>query len=194
MEQVFKSLLRSKERPTLPTFNSMIINYGKARLKERPESKMTDMKYTLSFITYESLVMMYGFCDCVSRAREIFDGIVDSRKEIKVSTLNAMLEVYCINGLPMEANRLFDNATNIGVVPDSSTYKLLYKAYTKADMKDHVQKLVKDMERDGIVPNKRFFLEALEAFGFLPSNPGSVQATRRGRPESNAKTAVNLIN
>ena len=59
MEQVFKSLLRSKERPTMPTFNSMIINYGKARLREKAEDafkKMKDMGYTPSFITCESLI------------------------------------------------------------------------------------------------------------------------------------------
>ncbi|XP_007048085.2 PREDICTED: pentatricopeptide repeat-containing protein At4g39620, chloroplastic [Theobroma cacao] len=195
MEQVFKSLLRSKQKPTLPTFNSMIINYGKARLKEKAEhvfKKMTDMKYVPSFITYESLIMMYGFCDCVSRAREIFDGIVNSGKEMRVSTLNAMLEVYCRNGLHMEADRLFENAHKMGVIRDSSTYKLLYKAYTKANMKDLMQKLVKQMEKDGIVPNKRFFLEALEAFGSLPASPDSVSATIGDRPEKSAKTDVEV--
>ncbi|XP_030975257.1 pentatricopeptide repeat-containing protein At4g39620, chloroplastic [Quercus lobata] len=176
MEQVFKSLLRSKERPTLPTFNSMIINYGKARLREKAEyvfQKMRDMGYTPSFITCESLILMYGFCDCVSRAREIFDGMVQSGKGMKVSTLNVMLDVYCMNGLPMEANMLFENAKGIGVIPNSSTYKLLYKAYTKANTKELLQKLLKNMDRDGIVPNKRFFLEALGAFGSLPASAES---------------------
>ncbi|GAV71737.1 PPR domain-containing protein/PPR_2 domain-containing protein, partial [Cephalotus follicularis] len=101
MEQVFKSLLRSKEKPTLPTFNSMILNYGRARLKEKSEDifkKMIDMRYTPNFITYESLITMYGFCDCVSRARETFDRLVGSGGETKVSTLNTMLDVYCMNG------------------------------------------------------------------------------------------------
>ncbi|XP_010531412.1 PREDICTED: pentatricopeptide repeat-containing protein At4g39620, chloroplastic [Tarenaya hassleriana] len=174
MEQVFRSLLRSKERPTLPTFNSMIINYGKARLREKAElvfKKMNDMKYRASFITYECLITMYGYCDCVSKAREIFDEIVQSEKELKVSTLNAMLEVYCLNGLHHEAHELFQNARASRVCPDASTYKLLYKAYTKANMKELVQTLMKQMEKDGVVPNKRFFLEALEAFG--STLPGS---------------------
>uniref|UniRef100_A0A5B7BBU5 Putative Tetratricopeptide repeat (TPR)-like superfamily protein isoform 1 n=1 Tax=Davidia involucrata TaxID=16924 RepID=A0A5B7BBU5_DAVIN len=178
MEQVFKSLLRSKEKPTLPTFNSMITNYGKARLREKAEfvfRKMTDMGYAPSFITYECLIMMYGFCDCISMAREIFDGMVASGKEMKVSTLNAMLGVYCMNGLPMEADMLFENARNNGVFPDSSTYKLLYKAYTKANTKELLQKLLAHMDRDGIIPNKRFFLDALGAFGSLPANPESAR-------------------
>lgn len=180
MEQVFKSLLHSKERPTLPTFNSMIINYGKARLRDKAEyafKKLKDMRYTPSFITYESLIMMYGFCDCVSRAREIFDGMVESGNEMKVSTLNAMLDAYCVNGLPTEANILFESAKDLGVIPDSSTYKLLYKAYTKANTKELLQKLLKHMDKDGIVPNKRFFLEALGAFGSLPANRESASAT-----------------
>ncbi|KAK9230584.1 hypothetical protein WN944_023556 [Citrus x changshan-huyou] len=167
MEQVFKSLMHSKEKPTLPTFNSMIINYGKARLQGKAEyvfQKMTAMKYTPSFITYECIITMYGYCDNVSRAREIFDELSKSGKDMKVSTLNAMLEAYCMNGLPMEADLLFENSHNMGVTPDSSTYKLLYKAYTKANMKELVQKLLKHMEQNGIVPNKRFFLEALETF------------------------------
>ncbi|OWM82270.1 pentatricopeptide repeat-containing protein At4g39620, chloroplastic isoform X2 [Punica granatum] len=168
MEQVFKSLLRSKEKPTLPTFNSMIINYGKARLRERAEhtfKRLTDMKYTPNFITYESLIMMYGFCDSVSSSRDVFDGLMRSGKEIRVSTLNAMLDVYCMNGLPEEADRLFERVRGFGVVPDATTYKLLYKAYTKANKKELVEKLLRHMDRDGIVPNKRFFLETLEVSG-----------------------------
>ncbi|CAK9148767.1 unnamed protein product [Ilex paraguariensis] len=175
MEQVFKSLLHSKERPTLPTFNSMITNYGKARLRERAEfvfQKMTDMRYTPNFITYECLIMMYGYCDCVSRARDTFDDVIETQKEKKVSTLNAMLDVYCMNGLPMEADMLFESACTTKTFRiDSSTYKLLYKAYTKADMKELLQKLMAQMDRDGIIPNKRFFLDALGAFGSSLTDP-----------------------
>lgn len=123
------------------------------------------MKYTPNFITYESLITMYGYCDSVSSARDVFDGLVKSGKVVKVSTLNAMLDVYCMNGLPEEADVLFEHMQGLGVVPDSTTYKLLYKAYTKSNKKDLVEKLLKHMDRDGIVPNKRFFLEALEVFG-----------------------------
>lgn len=174
MEQVFKSLLRSKERPTLPTFNSMITNYGKARLREKAElvyQKMTDMKYSPNFITKECLIIMYGYCDCISKAREIYDGMVESEKEIKVSSLNAMLDVYCRNSLPTEADALFEIARSSRVCRiNSSTYKLLYKAYTKADMNELLTKLLKHMDKDGIIPNKRFFLDALGAFGSSKAN------------------------
>ncbi|KAK6125759.1 hypothetical protein DH2020_040499 [Rehmannia glutinosa] len=169
MEQVFKSLLRSKEKPTLPTFNSMITNYGKARQREKADlvfQKITDMGYKPSFVTYECLISMYGYCDCVSKARDIFDQMTESEKEKKVSTLNAMLDVYCMNGLPMEADMLFESVRTTGMFSvDSSTYKLLYKAYNKADMKELIGKLLKYMDKDGIIPNKRFFLDALGAFG-----------------------------
>lgn len=181
MEQVFKSLLRSKEKPTLPTFNSMITNYGKARLREKADlvyQKMIEMGYKPSFITYECLIMMYGYCDYVSRAREIFDQMVESGREKKVSTLNAMLDVYCKNSLPMEADMLFESARASRMLPvDSTTYKLLYKAYTKADMKELVEKLLVCMDKDGIVPNKRFFLDALGALG--SSSPSKKLASRK---------------
>ncbi|KAL0291732.1 UNVERIFIED_CONTAM: Pentatricopeptide repeat-containing protein PPR5, chloroplastic [Sesamum calycinum] len=180
MEQVFKSLLRSKEKPTLPTFNSMITNYGKARLREKADlvfQKMTEMGYKPSFITYECLIMMYGYCDCISRARDIFDQMAESEKEKKVSTLNAMLDVYCRNALPMEADMLFESARRSRMFAvDSSTYKLLYKAYTKADMKELIEKLLMYMDKDGIIPNKRFFLDALGAVG---SSPSSKKSTRK---------------
>ncbi|CAI9777627.1 unnamed protein product [Fraxinus pennsylvanica] len=180
MEQVFKSLLRSKHKPTLPTFNSMITNYGKARLREKAElafQKMIDMGYKPNFITYECLITMYGYCDYVSRAREIFQQVVES-EEKKVSTLNAMLDVYCMNGLPMEADMLFESAHTSRLFPiDSSTYKLLYKAYTKADMKEPLQKLLTCMDRDGIIPNKRFFLDALGAIGSSRENQKSNRKT-----------------
>ncbi|XP_057544763.1 pentatricopeptide repeat-containing protein At4g39620, chloroplastic-like [Amaranthus tricolor] len=167
MEQVFKSLLHSKEKPTLTTFNSMIVNYGRARLREKAESvfkKISSMGYTPNYITYESMIIMFGLCDSVSRARDIFDRIVAS-KELKVSTLNAMLDVYCSNNLPMEADVLLGSAKDFGVHPELSTYKLLYKSYTKGNMKDLLQKLLRHMDQDGIVPNKKFFLESLGAFG-----------------------------
>ncbi|XP_024961313.1 pentatricopeptide repeat-containing protein At4g39620, chloroplastic-like isoform X1 [Cynara cardunculus var. scolymus] len=157
MEQVFKSLLRSKERPTLSTFNSMITNYGKARLRGKADlvfQKITDMGYTPNFITYECMIMMYGCCDCVSRAREIYDKMIESEKIVKVSTLNVMLNVYCLNGLTMEADRLFETACSSEMFRvDSSTYKLLYKSYTKANMKELLQKLMKHMDRDGTHEN-----------------------------------------
>lgn len=190
MEQVFKSLSHSKEKPTLPTFNSMISNYGKARLREKAEfvyQKMTSMGYTPSFVTYESLINMYGICDCVSRAREIFDQVAASGKEVKVSTLNAMLDVYLMNGLPTEADLLFENAIKIGL-PDSSTYKLLYNAYTKANMKELMQKLLKHMDKDGIIPNKRFFLGALGALGSSPAKPKSSTKTGMSRQKDSART------
>ncbi|KAI3848624.1 hypothetical protein MKX03_010334 [Papaver bracteatum] len=197
MEQVFKSLLRSKEKPTLPTFNSMITNYGKARLREKAETmyqKMTDMGYTPSFVTYESLITTYGYCDCVSRAREIFDSMVESGKEVPVSTLNAMLDAYCMNGLPAEADVLFDNVCSKRLLPQASTYKLLYKAYTKANIKELIDKLLKRMDKDGIVPNKTFFLEALGVFGSSGSgsesnnkSPGSVSKQIKSRSESTSR-------
>lgn len=76
----------------------------------------------------------------------------------------------------MQADALFDNLHDLKVTPDLSTYRLLYKAYTKVNMKDLVQKLLKRMERDGIVPNKRFFLEALETFGSKMASPESASA------------------
>ncbi|XP_049391882.1 pentatricopeptide repeat-containing protein PPR5 homolog, chloroplastic [Solanum stenotomum] len=174
MEQVFKSLLQSKEKPTIPTFNSMITNYGKARLREKSElvlEKMIDLGYKPSYITYECLIVMYGHCDCVAKARELFDRVIESETEKKASTLNSMLDAYCMNGLPMEAHLLFESIHSAKAFPiDSSTYKLLYKAYTKADMKELVQKLLTCMDEDGIIPNKKFFLDALGAFGSAPTN------------------------
>ncbi|XP_016171001.1 pentatricopeptide repeat-containing protein At4g39620, chloroplastic [Arachis ipaensis] len=164
MEQVFKSLLKSKQKPTLPTFNSMILNYGKARLKEKAENvfrKMTDMGYEPSFVTHESLIYMYGYCDCISKARDLFEGLIESKAQIKPSTLNAMLDAYCINGLPLEADSLLERAISLQVFPDASTYKLLYRAYTKANLKELLDKLLKHMDRNGIIPNKKFFLDAL---------------------------------
>ncbi|KAD5962078.1 hypothetical protein E3N88_13551 [Mikania micrantha] len=169
MEQVFKSLLRSKERPVVSTFNSMITNYGKARLREKAEAifqKITDMGYAPNFITYECMIMMYGCCGCVSKARGVYDNMIAAEKHVKVSTLNAMLNVYCMNGLAVEADKLFETACNCNngmFHVDSSTYKLLYKSYTKGNMTELVQKLLKHMDRDGVVPNKRFFLDALGA-------------------------------
>ncbi|KAH0940428.1 hypothetical protein HID58_000065 [Brassica napus] len=179
---LFKDLDMSAVSPDVYTFNGVMDAYGKNGMIKEMESaewvfeKMNDMNYAPSFITYECMIMMYGYCGCVSRAREVFEEVVESERVLKASTLNAMLEVYCLNGLHMEADKLFHNASGFRVHPDASTYKLLYKAYTKADMKEHVQMLMKKMEKDGIVPNKRFFLEALEAFG--SRLPGSDSAMR----------------
>lgn len=191
MEQVFKSLLRSKEKPTLPTFNSMILNYGKARLKDKAENvfkNMTDMGYTPSFVTHESLIYMYGLCDCVSKATELFDGLVESKVPIKVSTLNAMLDVYCINGLPQEADSFFVRARSIKIFPDATTYKLLYKAYTKSNSKELLDKLLKQMDKDGIIPNKRFFVDALDAVESLPTNSESDSKSPQEFAKSQQKT------
>ncbi|GJN22291.1 hypothetical protein PR202_gb09846 [Eleusine coracana subsp. coracana] len=197
MEQVFKSLQRSKERPTHPTFNSMITNYGKARLREKAEyvlDKMQELGYKPNYVTQECLIMMYAHCDCVSRAR-VFDELVSSQNNVSLSSLNAMLEAYCMNGLHVEADRLLDTAIQKGFIPSGSTYKLLYKAYTKANNKDLVQQLLKRMNKQGIVPNKKFFLDALEAFGTSERKPRTLpSANSAGEPSTdsvaNSETAT----
>ncbi|KAG2661611.1 pentatricopeptide repeat-containing protein PPR5, chloroplastic [Panicum virgatum] len=190
MEQVFKSLLRSKERPTHPTFNSMITNYGKARLREKAESvlgKMEELGFKPNYVTQECLIMMYAHCDCVSRARQIFDELVNSQNKVHLSSLNAMLDAYCMNCLHTEADRLLDTALQKGVVPSGSTYKLLYKAYTKVNDKVLVQKLLERMNKQGIVPNKKFFLDALEAFGTSERKPRtSSAANNASKPSANS--------
>ncbi|KAK7273371.1 hypothetical protein RIF29_14420 [Crotalaria pallida] len=155
MEQVFKSLMRSKEKPSLPTFNSMILNYGKARY--------------------------------------LFDGLVESHGRIRVSTLHAMLDVYCINGLPQEADSLFESTRSIKVLSDSSMYKLLYKAYTKANSKELLDKLLINMDKDGIISNKRFFMDALGAIGSLPAKSGSNStAANSNNPQDLAKAQLEM--
>jgi pentatricopeptide repeat protein len=196
MEQVFKSLLRSKESPTLPTFHCMIINYGKARLREKAEllvEKMADLGYKPNHVTRECLITMYGYCGNVSKAREVFNELLASGQwEIQVSSLNAMLDAYCINGVPSEASELLNDVVRKGfVVPNLSTYKLLYKAFTKATRKDLVDVLLKRMDEQGIVPNKKFFLDALEAFGSAPdSNTDSSRAVRKSGSVKDSSSQV----
>ncbi|KAJ0693450.1 putative pentatricopeptide repeat-containing protein PPR5 [Helianthus annuus] len=132
------------------------------------------MGYAPNFITYECIIMMYG-CDCVSKARGMYGNMIGTEKHLKVSTLNTMLNVYCLNSLPVEADKSFETACNSGMFRiNSLTYKLLYKSYTKANMTDLIQKLLKHVDRDGIVPNKRFFLEALGALGSSRANQDAI--------------------
>ena len=58
MEQVFKSMLLSKENPTLSTFSSMITNYGKATLMKKAEldyRKITTLGHEPNKVTYVKL-------------------------------------------------------------------------------------------------------------------------------------------
>ncbi|MFS7888602.1 hypothetical protein Hanom_Chr00s000001g01597141 [Helianthus anomalus] len=43
-------------------------------------------------------------------------------------------------------------------------------------MTDLIQKVLKHMDRDGIVPNKRFFLEALGALGSSRADQDAITA------------------
>lgn len=56
--------------------------------------------------------MMYGYCGSVSRAKETFEEVGESERVLKVSTLNTILEVYCLNGLHVEVDKLFHNASS----------------------------------------------------------------------------------
>ena len=58
-----------------------------------------------------------------------------------------MLEAYCTICWPLEADFLFESSHKMRVTPASSTYKLLYKAYAKANIEELIQKLVKHMEQ-----------------------------------------------
>ncbi|GJN29397.1 hypothetical protein PR202_gb17621 [Eleusine coracana subsp. coracana] len=66
---------------------------------------------------------------------------------------------------------IVDTAIQKGFILSGSTYKLLYKVYTKANNTDLVQQLLKRMNKQGIVPNKKFFLDAWEASGNSERKP-----------------------
>ncbi|MCD7462579.1 hypothetical protein HAX54_048830 [Datura stramonium] len=130
MEHVLSRMKSYQLKPDIITFNILIDSYGK-------KQEFQKMEQVASYITYECLIVMYGHCDCVSKQEILFDRVMESEKEKKVSTLNSMLDTYCMNGLPVEAHVLFESIHSAKSFPiDSSTYKLLYKAYTKADMKE----------------------------------------------------------
>ena len=95
--------------------------------------------------------------------------MIDAKISIHISSLHALPEVYCNNGLLDEVDLLFDSARTIGVEPRASTYKLLYKAYTKSKETKFIEKLLKSMDASGVIPNKKF-LEALVAHSSRQSN------------------------
>ena len=131
--------------------------------------KMTSLGHEPGVVTYECLILAYGHCGYVTKAREVFSEMIDAKISIQISTLHALLEVYCNNGLLDEADLLFDSAHTIGVEPHASTYKLLYKAYTKAKETKFIEKLLKSMDASGVIPNKKF-LEGLGSHCSRQSN------------------------
>jgi pentatricopeptide repeat protein len=153
---------------------------------------MEELGFKPNYVTQECLITLYAYCDCVSKAQQIYDELVSTQSTVPLSSLNAMLDAYCMNRLPMEADRLLDSAIEKGIVPNASTYKLLYKAYTRANHKMLVQKLLQRMNKQGIVPNKKFFLDALEAFGNSANRPRRVQAPNPAREPSRG-SASNFV-
>ncbi|KAK4382029.1 Pentatricopeptide repeat-containing protein, chloroplastic [Sesamum angolense] len=176
MELVLSRMKSNQIKPDIITFNLLIDAYGRKQEFDKMEQVFKSLlrsKEKPTLPTFNSMITNYG----KARLREKADLMAESEKEKKVSTLNAMLDVYCRNALPMEADMLFESARRSRMFSvDSSTYKLLYKAYTKADMKEPIEKLLMYMDKDGIIPNKRFFLDALGAVG---SSPSSKKSTRK---------------
>ncbi|XP_044469693.1 pentatricopeptide repeat-containing protein At4g39620, chloroplastic-like [Mangifera indica] len=174
MEDILSRMKRARCKPDIITFNLLIDSYGKKQAFDKIEQVFKSLSHSRenpTLPTFNSMIINYGKARLRGKAEDIFLKMADMKYKRSFITYESLITI-----LPVEADALFDNLHDLKVTPDLSTYRLLYKAYTKVNMKYLVQKLLKRMERDGIVPNKRFFLEALETFGSKMASPESASA------------------
>ncbi|KAH9669923.1 pentatricopeptide repeat-containing protein [Citrus sinensis] len=118
--------------------NTVMDEYGKRGMIKEMESVLSRMKST-------------GVNLILSKAYDKIERLFKSSMRFKEKPT-----------LPTFTDFLFESSHKMRVTPALSTYKLLYKAYAKANIEELMQKLVKHMEQNGIVLNKRFVLEALK--------------------------------
>ncbi|MCD9645647.1 hypothetical protein HAX54_034692 [Datura stramonium] len=83
--------------------------------------------------------------------------------------------------------------------PSIVTYNILLRAFAQAKNVEQElgQKLLTCMDKSGIIPNKKFFLDALEAFGSAPANQKAVGDNKglskhRGRKSEKKKSGLEL--
>ncbi|XVE86695.1 hypothetical protein DITRI_Ditri18aG0054700 [Diplodiscus trichospermus] len=185
MESVLSQMKSNQCKPDIITFNVLIDSYGKKQEFDKMEQVFKSLlrsKEKPTLPTFNSMIINYGKAQLKERAENVFKKMIDLKYTPSFITYESLIMMYgfcdCVSG----AREIFDGIVDSGK-----------EAYTKANMKDLLQKLVKQKETDGIVPNKRFLLEALEAFGSLPASPDSVSTTTGGKPENTAKAEVEVI-
>ncbi|CAI9777622.1 unnamed protein product [Fraxinus pennsylvanica] len=169
---LFSEMRNSGCRPDTSVYNALITAHLHSRDKSKALAKalgyfdkMKGMERCKpSVVTYNILLRAFAQAKNVDQVNVLFKDLNESIMAPDIFTFNGVMDAYGKNGMIREME-LFPI--------DSSTYKLLYKAYTKADMKELLQKLLTCMDRDGIIPNKRFFLDALGAIGSSPENQKS---------------------
>nr|KYP46387.1 hypothetical protein KK1_032036 [Cajanus cajan] len=114
-----------------------------------------------SLYVASSLINMYGKCEMLHAARQVFDAI--SRKNMIV--WNAMLGVYSQNGY-LNANLLFSEFSNL---KSTVMWTALISGHTQNECSDVALNLYREMLDNNILPDQATFVTVLRACALLSS-------------------------
>jgi pentatricopeptide repeat protein len=130
--QVFKSMsgAKSKHKPHVRTYNSLMCNYARAGQVEQMEgslSRMISAGFKPTVITYDILISGYGRAGSFDKMTDCFQQLLDAKIRPEVSTLNSMIAAYCDHKLYEEAEKLLKDARQFRVNPQASSYSILLR-------------------------------------------------------------------
>ncbi len=130
--QVFKSMsgAKSKHKPHVRTYNSLMCNYARAGQVEQMEGSLSRMicaGFKPTVITYDILISGYGRAGLFDKMKDCFQQLLDAKIRPEVSTLNSMIAAYCDHKLYEEAEKLLKDARQFCVNPQASSYSILLR-------------------------------------------------------------------
>lgn len=103
--------------------------------------------------TYSILIRGWGDIGDASRARELFDEMLERGCSLDVLACNSYLEALCKGGNADEAYEIFRGMKAKGVRPDACTYSIFIRAYCEANDVHSVFRVLDRMRRYDFLPN-----------------------------------------
>ncbi|XP_010270723.1 PREDICTED: pentatricopeptide repeat-containing protein At3g16610 [Nelumbo nucifera] len=109
-----------------------------------------------------ALIDMYSKCGRIDVAREVFDRIPKQ----DIVSWNAMIAGYGINGLGMEALRLFHDLQKVGIKPDDVTFVCILSACSHSGLITEGKHLFYAMNKDfNIIPRMEHYICMVDLLG-----------------------------
>lgn len=121
---------KSKHKPDVKTYRSLMCNYaraGEVEKMERSLSRMGAANYKTDLITFEILIMGYGHVGAFNKMRGCVDRMLDLDIRPELTTLNALISAYCDHSLFDEAEALLNKAKDWHIQPEVSSYVLILR-------------------------------------------------------------------
>ncbi|KAL4366762.1 hypothetical protein GQ457_05G033550 [Hibiscus cannabinus] len=153
--RAFDRMVEFGIRPGVHDFDRLLFLLCKRKFLEQAQGFFDRAKHEFNpgVKSYSILVRGWGDIGEASKARKVFDEMVQRGCSIDVLAYNSLLEALCKGGCVDEAYKMLREIGSSGIEPDACSYSVFIRAYCEADDIHTAFRVLDRMRRYNLVPN-----------------------------------------